>query len=132
MNQSALSEVFWEVAISLYETRGHLVTNFRADLRRERAALYSSCITRRAGSLPQCFGFLDGTRIQIARPGGNYCDQRSVYSGYKRHRCVNYQTITTPDGLLFHIYGLVEGRRSDLYVYRESRLEDDLQEKLFG
>ena len=41
-----------------------------------------------------------------------------------------YQTISTPDGLIFHLHGPLEGRRHNLTLLRESRLPDELPEKL--
>ncbi len=59
---------------------------------------------------------------QIARPSGNM-DQNSVYKEHKRMHCLSYQTITTPDGIVFHMYGPVEGRLPDAFLYRESCLD---------
>ena len=74
--------------------------------------------------------FIDGTKIKICRPGGQSANQRSVYSGHKRVHCLVSQTLSTPDGLIFHIYGPVEGRHSDRYMYRASDIEKWLRETL--
>ena len=40
--------------------------------------------------------------------------QREVYSsGHKRHHGLRYQAVTTPDGIVVHMYGPVIGRRHD-------------------
>lgn len=67
--------------------------------------------------MTNCVGFIDGTKIRIARPS-EYMHQRYVYSGHKRIHCLSYETITTPDGLIFHLYGSIEGRHPDAYLYR--------------
>eukprot|EP00171_Calliarthron_tuberculosum_P021988 IDg21988t1 len=130
MHASALSELYWEVATSSYNGLKHLVTSFRADLIHERAELYASCIKAVGGKLDRCVGFMDGTKIQMVRPGGASTLQRSCYTGHKRFHCLVYQTITTPDGLILHLYGLVEGRQPDAYLYRQSGIDEDLRHHL--
>eukprot|EP00171_Calliarthron_tuberculosum_P021462 IDg21462t1 len=82
------------------------------------------------GCLKKCVGFIDGTKIRMCRPSGPGTLQRSVYSGHKRMHCLVYQTITTPDGLIFHMYGPVEGRRPDCYKYCASNLNEWLRDTL--
>jgi nuclease HARBI1 len=38
--------------------------------------------------------------------------------------------ITTPDGMLFHIFGPYEGRHHDMHLYAKSGLDDILSENL--
>ena len=33
---------------------------------------------------------------------------------------LSYQIVTTPDGIIFHLYGPVEGRQPDAFLYRSS------------
>ena len=75
-------------------------------------------------------GCLDCTRIAICRPGGENANQRSVYSGHKRIHCLMYQTITTPDGLIYSLYGPEVGRRHDLTLYTDSGWDDKLKQYL--
>eukprot|EP00171_Calliarthron_tuberculosum_P008950 IDg8950t1 len=77
-----------------------------------------------------CVGLIDGTKIKVARPSDSNSHQRCVYSGHKRFHCLTYQTVTTPDRLIFHIYGPIEGRRPDTYLYRKSGLEEHMKTKL--
>ena len=44
--------------------------------------------------------------------------------------CLVYQTITTPDGLIFHLHGPEVGRRHDLTLLRNSQIESTLQENM--
>ncbi len=85
---------------------GHLVANFQFELMREKASIYAEAIQESGGALANCVGFVDGTKIRIALPGRNI-HQRAVYGGHKRMHCISNQTITSPDGLIFHIYGPV-------------------------
>ena len=65
MHSSALSEIFREVAHCFYDGKRHLIMNFRHDLLRSRASLYSQSIIDSGGAAPHCFGFLDGTKFKI-------------------------------------------------------------------
>ena len=81
-----------------------------------------------AGSPLQCvYGFIDGTKLQTCRikctdATKDYNLQKYIYSGHKRMHCLNYQVVTTPDGLALHFYGPLEGARHDITLLRESRL----------
>lgn len=130
MHASHMSEVFHEVAHSFYNTSGKLVTRFRGNLLKSRSALYANAIVESGGTLTHCVGFIDGTKIKISRPGGPTTNQRSVYSGHKRMHCLSFQTISTPDGLIFHVFGPIEGRQPDAYLYLKSNLEQYLQQYL--
>lgn len=55
--------------------------------------------------LDSCDDFTDCTKFKMCRPGGANLNQRSVYSGHNRIHSFVYQTITTPDDLLFSLYG---------------------------
>lgn len=90
--------------------------------------MYSECVHNRGGMLEHCTAFLDGTRIQMVRPEGSHGTQRSVYSGHKYFHCLSYQTLTTPDGLIFHIYIPFEGRLPDISIYNSSGLDAMLEE----
>jgi nuclease HARBI1 len=123
---SALSENYWEVSETLIERRGKLITNFQRELLRSRAEFYSKAIQNRVAPLDSCVGFIDCTKIAMARPGGRTSNQRAVYSGHKRFHCFSYQSITTPDGLLFNIYGPEDGRRHDMTLYNKSGIDEEL------
>lgn len=63
--------------------------------------------------------------------GGNKSVQRSVYSGHKRGHCLIYQSVTTPDGLMFSLFGLLEGCQHDMNLLRQSKWNDLLRDKLY-
>jgi nuclease HARBI1 len=62
----------------------------------------------------------------MARPGGRTSNQRAVYSGHKRFHCFSYQSITTPDGLLFNIYGPDDGRRHYMTLSNKIGIDEEL------
>lgn len=118
-----LSQVFWEALEGFLRDWAHILETFRSDLMEERAGLYAQAITDNGASLDCCVGFVDSTKIQMSRPGGPSANQRSCYSGHKRFHCLMYQTITTPDGIIFHMFGPEVGRRHDITLYRQSNLD---------
>ena len=56
--------------------------------------------------------------------------QRSCNSGQKRLHCLVYQTITTRDRRVLHMYGPEEGRRHDLTLLRNSCIENSSQQSM--
>lgn len=130
MRMYKLSEVFWEALNGFVTEHAHLIETFRVDLMNERAQMYAEAIHLTGAPLDRCVGFMDGTKIQMERPGGPAVLQRAVYSGHKRFHCLVYQSITTPDGLIFHMYGPEVGRRHDITLYRDSNIDAALQEAL--
>lgn len=126
MRSSAMSEVFYEVIESLVGEHGELLETFRGELMKEREEMHAKAIHEEGAPLNNCVGFIDCTRIAMCRPGGRSVLQRSTYSGHKRIHCLIYQTITTPDGLMFYMYGPEVGRRHDMTLYRQSGIGDEL------
>ena len=79
----------------------------------ERANEWAEAIHVKCSALQNCVGFIEGTLIDIARPKANK-RQRVVYNGHKRKHALKYQAVNTPDGLILHVCGPIEGRRHDL------------------
>lgn len=129
MNRSALSEVFWETIERFTKSNSYLL-DLRTNLLRQRAKIYAEAIKYKGAPLHQCIGFIDCTKIRMCRPGGHGTNQRSVYSGHKRMHCLSYQTLTTPDGLIFALWGPEVGRRHDLTLLRKSGWEEIFSESL--
>lgn len=77
-------------------------------------------IATKGAPLRSCRGLIDGTKQYIARPSARSNPassfenlQHSVYNGHPRRHCLNWQAVTTPDGLLSSVFGPVEGRHHD-------------------
>ena len=128
LHKSTLCEIFYEMVDHFYSCYGSLVCEFRDSFVQRRAELYSSAIFKCDVPLDKCIGFIDGTNIFIKRP--KETAQRATYSGHKKRNSIKMQTITTPDGLILHIGGPVEGRRHDMTLFRKSGIEADLQRAL--
>lgn len=119
--------MFWEHVELVVECFRH-VLGFRPAMMQGRAALYADALKEEGCPLHTCVGFIDCTKIRIQRPGGHGTNQRSCYSGHKRMHCLIYQTISTPDGMIYAMYGPVEGRRHDLTVLRQSEWEPVMEQ----
>ena len=94
----------------------------------ERALHWAKAIHEKSAPFDNCIGFIDCTKIEMCRSGGERSMQRSCSSGHKRMHCLVYQTITTPDRLILHIYGPEQGRRHDLTLLGNSGIENILQD----
>lgn len=90
--------------------------------------MYSVTIKVAGADLDKCVGFIDGTAIFVARPGGGL--QRACNSGHKRRHALKFQGVLTPDGLFVHLFGPLEGRRHDMTMYYRSGLDELLPDAL--
>ncbi|KAF0701891.1 hypothetical protein AaE_016260 [Aphanomyces astaci] len=83
---------------------------------------FSQAIVDKGGEVENVWAFIDETVRECCRPGGDE-RQRCVFNGHKRRHAVKYQTLVTPDGIIAHAFGPIEGRRHDLTILRQSNLE---------
>jgi hypothetical protein len=86
---------------------------------------YADAIHLKGAPLSNCWAFIDGTLKEVARPVHN---QRILYNGWKRVHAIKFHALVTPDGLISHLYGPVEGRRHDETLYKESGLAGILEQ----
>lgn len=121
---TCLSIVFNRTCIYLSLTWQHHLEDLQAAyLTPGRYTSYAQAIGTMC-PLQSCWGFIDGTVRPICRP---IHEQRAFYNGHKRVHALKYQSIVTPDGLIAHLYGPIEGRRHDSGILRESNLMHSLQ-----
>lgn len=85
---------------------------------------FCNAVFLKSGRLKNCFAFIDGTTIEIARP--NEYKQRSFYSGHKRRHVVKVQGVMAVNGLFIHAAGPYEGCRNDRGMYLASGLASSL------
>lgn len=52
--------------------------------------------------------------------------QNVVFNGYKRKHPLTFQAVTTADGMFYHVFGSMEGRRLDWTLHVRSALDTDL------
>ena len=68
---SQLSEIFWEALHYFVVGKSDLLMGeFQASFWRPRLAMYAEAVKRKSNALDHTVGFIDGTVIAIARPGG--------------------------------------------------------------
>ncbi|ETW05777.1 hypothetical protein H310_03461 [Aphanomyces invadans] len=97
---------------------------------RSRIGQYAAAIHSKGAPLDRVWAFPDGTKIESCRisatsngaEGLNL--QERIYSGHKRKHCLNFQGLTTPDGLCVHFFGPLEGSRHDVALLRVSKLQE--------
>ncbi|EGZ07741.1 hypothetical protein PHYSODRAFT_528012 [Phytophthora sojae] len=119
---SALSSIFYFVIDFISERCSRLLKG-NLDYVSSRLHEFSQAIYDQGAELDRIWGFVDGTVRGICRPGGAR-EQQCVYSGHKRKHALKFQTVATPDGMIFHLHGPAEGRRHDILLLRESGLEE--------
>ena len=88
---------------------------------------YANAVTRKGSPLNKCWGFVDGTCMNICRPKHG---QEQCYSGHKRQHVLKFQAIMVPCGLIANLYGPVEGRRHDAYMLQDSGILPQLTNKV--
>jgi nuclease HARBI1 len=93
-----------------------------------RARDCAKAVFDKGSPLGSIFGFIDGAAIDITSPSG--ARQRATYSGHKRRNCLKFQAVSAPDGLILHLFGPIEGRRHDMFMYSTSRIDQILQNSL--
>ena len=90
---------------------------------------YADAVRRKGAPIDTVWGFIDGTIRGIARPSRR---QRTCYNRWKRKHCLKYHAIVTPDGLISHLFGPVDGTRNDAFLWYESNLPRILQQHARG
>lgn len=120
---SKMKSIFYHVLRLVDDRWKHLLKidwhRVRPQLQRFADAIFAMAPTE------YCWGFIDGTIRPICRP--TYW-QRVAYSGHKRFHGIKFQSILTPDGLIVHMFGPIEGRRHDSHMLRLSALLLELQQ----
>jgi hypothetical protein len=79
--------------------------------------------------VPTIVAIIDDTLKKVAQPSRN---QRTLFNGWKWIHCLKYHLLVTPDGIIIHAFGPVEGRRHDATLLKESGLTGILEEHFWG
>ncbi|KAF7293443.1 hypothetical protein MIND_01121800 [Mycena indigotica] len=121
--RSRFSRITRLTALFLWDRWKHLL---RFDPRRltRKLAYFGTILQLRGAPMDCVVALIDGTLRKTARPVKN---QRLLYNGWKRFHCLKYHALLTPDGIVVHVYGPVEGRRHDETVFQQSGLMEILQ-----
>ena len=117
---SAISEGVNELVLYLDVRWSHLL-EFDKDgiMSPSNLACYAAAIHAAGAPLTTILGFIDCTIWHICRPT---LYQRIAYSGHKKFHALKFQAVQLPNGLIGHLFGLVEGRHADPWLLTESGL----------
>ena len=118
---SRFSRISRLTALFLWNRWKHLLRFDPQRLSPQKLQEFARIIHAKGAPLTVVSAFVDGTLRKNARPSYN---QRILYNGWKRISCLKYHLLLSPDGIVIHIYGPVEGRHHDDTVYKQSGLED--------
>ncbi|KAF7343200.1 hypothetical protein MVEN_01751200 [Mycena venus] len=78
---------------------------------------FAQCMHAKGSPHSHVCSLMDGTLEEISRPTRN---QRLVFNGWKRMHCLKYHVIISPDGMIIHVFGPIEGRRHDEMCFKQS------------
>lgn len=110
-NPSELCLIYNEELDLVYEQHHHRLESWNQPfLTSEVLQSYADAIHHKGAPLQNCFGFVDGTVRQIARPKYN---QRTMYNGHKRTHAIKLQSFVVPNGIIANLSGPFEGKRHD-------------------
>lgn len=94
------------------------------------SALYAEVVHSNGARLKHFEGSMDCTKIQMTRLDWIANNQITCYSVHKRFQCLIYQTINSPDGQIFHMFGLELVRINYMPLYSHINIDAVLKEKL--
>lgn len=123
MSKSAISEIVLWMIFYLSNKFQQVLSLDTSRLTREKLDEYERAIRNAGAPLERCWGFIDGTLRKICRPSRF---QRVAFSGHKRTHGLKFQAVATPDGLISHFFGPIEGRHHDAYVLSQSNILSQL------
>ena len=121
-HKTELSVIVNVMLNEIYKKHCHRVRDVRQTWMNHEA--YAEAIHMKGAALRNCWGFLDGTQGRVCRP---HKGQQSIFNGHKRMHSLKYQSVVSPDGMMSHFFGPMEGRRHDSALYYESGLDEQLQ-----
>ena len=88
---------------------------------------YVDAVAAKAQVNLRVWGFIDGTLRRICGPG---VAQQLFYNGHKRCHGIKFKAVVTPDGLITHLYGPMEGRRHDAGILPDTGLLPALRQHM--
>lgn len=113
-----------ETASIIFHRWKHLLRFDPHRLTRQKLQEFALVMMNRGCPLDVISAIIDGTLRRNARPVRN---QRIIYNGWKRVHALKYHCLVSPDGIVIHVYGPVEGHRHNETLYKQSGLEDLLE-----
>jgi hypothetical protein len=112
------------VAQYIYDRWKHLLRFDPTRLTPHTLESFAHCMSAKGAPHHHVCSLMDGTLEEITRPTRN---QRLVYNGWKQMHCLKYHVIISPDGMIIHLFGPIEGRRHDETCFKQSGVLDILK-----
>jgi len=122
-----LSQVYLGMNIFIYEKWGNKITEFDQTWTTGRHWLdrYAASTSQRGSPVTDLVGWVDGTFVQVARPGTH---QRAHYCGHRGCHCFKVQVLAYPCGLITS-FGPFPGPTHDAAAVRQLRLDEVMVQK---
>lgn len=102
-----------------YKSKGHLVLDRKEVLLSGRTEMYTDIVMEFGAPLDSCVSFIDCTKIKMTRASLAWQSTTKLSFGHERFHFLISQTVTTPDGLNFNLYGPEVGRLHDVTLLRQ-------------
>ena len=123
--KAALSQLYRKVGEWMFVNHTHRLLRSGMSKWAPRVPLYARHIGEYTGFAEMnVFGFLDGTSRAIDRPG---FWQRAFYSGHKRRHCLQFLSVTGPDGMILFTHGPTNGAHQDNWLVNDCKLNEQLR-----
>lgn len=108
-----LSWVSWRPIGQILELRGSFIfESVERTIVDGKIHKYKEKVHNKSGALTIFVRFIYGTALDIARTGGNdYMLEPLAYGGLKRKHAHNFLSLSLPCGLIWLLWGPIEGRR---------------------
>jgi hypothetical protein len=126
---SRISRITRFTAALIWDRWKHLLHFDAERLTPDTLARFSRAFVEKGCPVDGITAIIDGTLKKVSRPSRN---QRILFNGWKRIHCLKYHLLVTPDGIIIHIFGPVEGRRHDATLLKESGLTALLETHFWG
>lgn len=123
-----LSTVFNDVGIHIQKKFGERMFWDVNQLTPHALTRYCLAIKSKGEPSSKIWGFVDGTYRVMCRSSPAVADQAWFYTGYKKAHTMQFQGISTPDGLICSASGPWEGRTSDWGMWIKSGIQEKLIE----
>lgn len=123
-SKSQLSVIFNEMVYFINNKWSFLLNSFDQPwLQEQKLREFANTIHDKGCPFTNCIGFIDGKIVPNCKP---IREQRELYNGKDRIHGLKYQSIVTPNGLIAHLYGPVEGSKHDSTLLRQSNILDTI------
>lgn len=124
LHESTISRAFHSVIEHIVRNFSHTLRMTPQNLSPTDVEALCAAVQDAGAPLERCIGFIDGTVIEVCRPGKF---QEIVFNGHKRKHALKFQAVTTADGLIRDFAGPYEGIRHDSAILAQSNFMERMQ-----